>query len=310
MWNQWIIGLAAAVLVGASAMPVAAQQCDDFEACTNNDMCSGGVCIGTPKTGGSCDDFNECTINDTCTLGEDGIEIVCEGQPAPVNTSCGGGCGTCQQLAPFPGFPTLCSGNAADNGKACDIGNDFGKCFTGSCNIIGEGGFTIAFCNPVQKVCPDTDGNKCTDGCNFENGRCEKNAPKCFPGCSACNPASGACEPRNVGAACDDFNVCTAQSRCGEQGFCVAGTSTGPTLTPTLPDTGPTPTPTTPPVGGCIGDCSGDGTVAVNELISGVNIALGNAVLSTCPTFDISGDGTVAVNELIGAVNSLLNGCV
>ena len=181
MRNQWIIGLAVAVLVGASALPAAAQQCDDFEACTANDMCSDGMCIGTPKTGGSCDDFNECTINDTCTLGEDGIEIVCEGQPAPVNTSCGGGCGTCQQLAPFPGFPTLCSGNAADNGKACDIGNDFGKCFTGSCNIIGEGGFTIAFCNPVQKACPDTDGNKCTDGCNPDNGRCEKNAPSAFP---------------------------------------------------------------------------------------------------------------------------------
>src|SRR5262245_48484659 len=60
----------------------------------------------------------------------------------------------------------------------------------------------------------------------------------------------------------------------------------------------------------CVGDCSGDGTVAINELISGVNIALGNNPLSSCPAFDVNQSGMVEINELISAVNNALNGCV
>ena len=59
----------------------------------------------------------------------------------------------------------------------------------------------------------------------------------------------------------------------------------------------------------CSGDCSGDGTVTVNELVLGVNIALSAVALSECASFDVDGDGAVAINELIAAVNSALNGC-
>ena len=60
----------------------------------------------------------------------------------------------------------------------------------------------------------------------------------------------------------------------------------------------------------CTGDCDGDGEVAINELILGVNIALGSQAVDNCPSFDIDGDGTVAINELIKAVNNALTGCV
>ncbi|MEO8602093.1 MAG: Ig domain-containing protein [bacterium] len=59
----------------------------------------------------------------------------------------------------------------------------------------------------------------------------------------------------------------------------------------------------------CSGDCNGDGSVMVNELIGGVNIALGNALLDSCPSFDHDGDGSVMINELITAVNAALTGC-
>lgn len=59
----------------------------------------------------------------------------------------------------------------------------------------------------------------------------------------------------------------------------------------------------------CAGDCNDDGSVKINELVSGVNIALGNAALGTCPSFDTSGSGQVEINELIKAVNNALNGC-
>lgn len=59
----------------------------------------------------------------------------------------------------------------------------------------------------------------------------------------------------------------------------------------------------------CVGDCGGNGEVTVDEIIIGVNIALGLATLDTCPVFDSDGNGEVTVTELIQAVNNALNGC-
>ena len=59
----------------------------------------------------------------------------------------------------------------------------------------------------------------------------------------------------------------------------------------------------------CVGDCNGDGMVAINELITGVNIALGSSAVTACPSFDTNSDGAVAINELIAAVNAALGGC-
>jgi len=80
------------------------------------------------------------------------------------------------------------------------------------------------------------------------------------------------------------------------------------TLTPTITRT-PPPTMTRTPGGACTGDCNRDGMVSINELISGVNIALGNAAVGTCGPFDSDGDGTVAINELIAGVKNAQNGC-
>lgn len=77
------------------------------------------------------------------------------------------------------------------------------------------------------------------------------------------------------------------------------------TVTPTI---AATPTATRPP-GACAGDCNGDGEVSINELISGVNIALGTSAVDSCRAYDSNGDGQVSVNELIAGVNSALGGC-
>ena len=83
--------------------------------------------------------------------------------------------------------------------------------------------------------------------------------------------------------------------------------SNTPTPMSETPSPSPTPTPTV--VGGCTGDCDGNGAVGINELISGVNIALDNAGVDSCPAFDADGDGKVAIQELIAAVNNALGGC-
>ncbi|MBX3025798.1 Ig-like domain-containing protein [bacterium] len=62
-------------------------------------------------------------------------------------------------------------------------------------------------------------------------------------------------------------------------------------------------------VGECVGDCNGDGMVSIDELIRGVNIALGSQPVAACPSFDANGSGTVDIAELITAVNAALAGC-
>jgi hypothetical protein len=59
----------------------------------------------------------------------------------------------------------------------------------------------------------------------------------------------------------------------------------------------------------CAGDCDDSGAVTIEEVVKGVNIALGTALLDTCQPADVDGSGTVTINELIIAVNNALNGC-
>ena len=59
----------------------------------------------------------------------------------------------------------------------------------------------------------------------------------------------------------------------------------------------------------CVGDCDGDGQVTVDEIITGVNIALGTRPLSDCRVFDRNGSGEVEIDELIAAVGFALGGC-
>jgi hypothetical protein len=57
----------------------------------------------------------------------------------------------------------------------------------------------------------------------------------------------------------------------------------------------------------CVGDCNGDGGVTVDEIITGVNIALGSVEANACPSYEIN--GPVTVGGILTAVNEALNGC-
>jgi kumamolisin len=59
----------------------------------------------------------------------------------------------------------------------------------------------------------------------------------------------------------------------------------------------------------CTGDCNGDGTVTIDELILGVDIALGATAVNACPLMDTNHDGEITIDELIAATNRALNGC-
>ncbi len=85
-----------------------------------------------------------------------------------------------------------------------------------------------------------------------------------------------------------------------------------PTRTGTRTPTGMmsvTPSPTATSLLPCVGDCGRDGTVAVNELITMVNVALDHLLISDCELGDANHDGEITINEIVAAVNNALNGC-
>jgi hypothetical protein len=79
------------------------------------------------------------------------------------------------------------------------------------------------------------------------------------------------------------------------------------TLTPTpTPTSTPTPTPSPTP---CVGGCHDGNVITVDELLTVVNIALGNAPVSACRAGDPNGDGQVTIDEILAAVRNALYGC-
>jgi len=66
-------------------------------------------------------------------------------------------------------------------------------------------------------------------------------------------------------------------------------------------------TPTVPPPA-CVGDCNDNRDISVNELVTGVGIALGSLPLSACPAFECAA-GQVNISCLVAGVDAALNGC-
>ena len=82
----------------------------------------------------------------------------------------------------------------------------------------------------------------------------------------------------------------------------------GPTPTPTATATPTMPPPTPTPLP-CLGDCDRSGAVTVDEIVLGVNIALGERPLSACAPFDSGDDQAVTVDELLVGIGNALEGC-
>jgi hypothetical protein len=59
----------------------------------------------------------------------------------------------------------------------------------------------------------------------------------------------------------------------------------------------------------CTGDCDDSGMLTVDEIVLGVNIALGTIDVDDCLLFDGNDDGMVTVDEIVAAVSYALEGC-
>jgi len=252
--------------------------CNDGNACTHTDVCSGGTCTGSspqvctasdpchtagtcnPATGECsnpaapngtpCNDNNACTHTDACSGG------ACTGSNPEVCTA-SDPCHTAGTCNPSTG---ACSNPTAPNGTSC---NDNNSCTSGeSCSAgVCSGGTNV--CTGCTSAADCNDNNPCTDdacenpgtpnaacahtnntaACNDGNACTQQDA--CVAGvclgtnpvvCSAtdqchdpgtCDPGSGACSnpAKPNGTGCDDGSECTTGDSC-QAGTCTGGTNT------------------------------------------------------------------------------------
>lgn len=113
---------------------------------------------------------------------------------------------------------------------------------------------------------------------------------------------------------CDDGNL-TPGDGCEPDCRLTTGSpaptaTVGATPTSTPRAASPTATATaTRPRRGCVGDCDANGRVSIDELITGVSIALDLAPVSACRALDANGDGLVTIDELVQGVGFALGAC-
>ncbi len=110
--------------------------CNDGNACTTSDTCSGGLCVGGPAP--NCDDSNPCT-DDSCNPATGCVHTnntapCSDGSACTTNDACSGG---------------LCVGGPAPN---CDDSN---PCTDDTCN-------PATGCVHTNNTAPCSDGNACT----------------------------------------------------------------------------------------------------------------------------------------------------
>ncbi len=226
--------------------------CDDGSVCTQNDSCTGGLCLGTSKlncddgydcttdvcdaklaclhtnlpSGTPCDDHSDCTVNDQC-LGQicKGTGQVCDDNNLCTENKC--------SLANGCSFPPKTS---CDDGNPCTLNdqcisnkcvsaqvvvcNDGNPCTTDTCSGVGG----CLFAPASGAAC--SDNNACTSGDTCMAGTCVGKVTACDDNNSCtvdeCDPTKGCAYVPSTAIACSDGNACTLKDVC-LNGNCVSG---------------------------------------------------------------------------------------
>ena len=228
--------------------------CDDGNACTQSDTCTGETCEGTvyecndnnPCTtdvcngsggcdflataeGAACDDAEACTKNDVCTGGTcTGQAYPCDDQKGCTQDICDG-FGGCE-------FEPILEGQACNDGDACTVGE---FCSGGVCAGQAKDCSPLAdqcnngVCNAQSGLCEKAplgggcnDGDTCTENDTCTDGKCAGKQKDCSPLDTQCTQGQcvqGSCEKLLVAGGCNDGNACTSNDVC--QGDTCAGTA-------------------------------------------------------------------------------------
>jgi hypothetical protein len=127
--------------------------------------------------------------------------------------------------------------------------------------------------------------------------------------CTGTGTPSAGCTGASPGINAGDESVCSTTTgtapvdNLDQRGFVRPGTGATNCSIGAFEVNSPGPPPA------CTGDCRGDNRVTVDEILTMVNIALGNAEMSECDIGDSNNDGQITVDEILQAVNNALNGC-
>jgi len=225
--------------------------CGDENACTQDDFCQDGECIGSAIL---CDDDNVCTANscdplsgcvfeptaaacdddDACTEDDACFEGECSGKPVACNDDnvC-----TDDSCDPMTGCVAYPNDGLCDDGDPC---TDVDFCSAGECapgpatDCNDDNPCTEDVCTPEEGCVNNTlsgsacdDGNPCTDGDVCDDGECVFAKPtECDDANSctqdSCDPMVGCTTDPLSGMQCDDENACTVDDICAE-GECSGG---------------------------------------------------------------------------------------
>ena len=197
--------------------------CDDENACTSNDICSEGVCIGDIET--CADSIPDSCADDMVLRSYISGTGICDSETGLCtyqyeDTTCDVGCGLVDP-------PQL------DGGNPADVEEDIVSDDAGNAEQIDDGGVFTEEPEPVlgptaqclPDLCIDVDcddGNPCTDDtCDSRTGTCSSedlnSQQLCLTGADQCG------EGRCIGGQCVSFDgrSCTRSGRCTE-GTCVS----------------------------------------------------------------------------------------
>ena len=214
--------------------------CSDDNPCTEDACDPVTGCDYPPDDSASCDDGKACSGDDHCDAGTCVGTCVCE-----IDAQCDGkiALGPCERAVCL-NYDCVATSDAGKDGEACSAGDlcvEGGVCNLGACvgatpkdcSPASDGPCKPGACNPANgqcvtdtspngMVCSDLDA--CTEGDQCTNGQCVGATKDCATFDGPCS--TGACEGGqcvatiNGGQACDPGNPCVLEATCTEEGAC------------------------------------------------------------------------------------------
>jgi hypothetical protein len=194
--------------------------CNDGNACTQTDVCTGGTCTGGNSI--VCTPLDQCHNAGTC----DTQTGFCSNPPKPDNSACNDS--------------NACTQTDVCTGGTCVGSNDVVCTAQGQCFDVGTCDTQTGMCSnppkPNTSGCNDSDACTQTDTCDGAGTCVGGNPVVCTPldQChlaGTCDTQTGLCDDpvKNNGDPCDDGNSCTASDQCmggtciGDSGSCGNG---------------------------------------------------------------------------------------
>ena len=202
--------------------------CDDGNVCTDDSCGADKVCLHANNTNG-CNDGDACSINDLCLDGAcTSQKTDCDDKNPCTDDSCDPTSGACINA---PNQGPCQDGNACTDGDICGGG----ACIPGGALVCDDlnpctddGCFPAGGCVNLANAATCDDGDACTTTDHCEASKCASTLNACDDSnvCTAdsCDQLTGGCLHDNIAVQCDDNDACTTGDTC-KAGTCIPGTA-------------------------------------------------------------------------------------